>query len=209
VCDKISVVTGEQLSVIFGGIQALVALLVFFGVDARILKGIGIRTFAGITKREKFLFLLIAGSLVLSGYAVYRSFDRPVDEDPTDINPIVVEWGVMEDARRIRVAVDGRRLISLSPRYKVAAVCYLYTGLVDVLDFDELQKSVAYDIRNERMNIGISLNDEFTKKIKEGMTGTIYLILLVPAQIRTDQFATLRQAYALGIKKIQAVRGPP
>ncbi len=115
----------------------------------------------------------------------------------------------MEDARRIRVAVDGRRLISSSPRYKVAAVCYLYTGLVDVLDLDELQKSVTYDIRNERMNIGIPLNDKFTKKIKEGMTGTIYVILLVPAQIRTDQFTTLRQAYALGVKKIQAVRGPP
>jgi hypothetical protein len=92
--------------------------------------------------------------------------------------------------------------------YYLAAVAFHQFG-VDIPDVPHLQKSGSYDIKDGRISMAIQLDQQFLNAIAQGAVNTNYALLLVPEKVRMNQFDTLRQATALGVRVMQISSGPP
>jgi hypothetical protein len=132
-----------------------------------------------------------------------------------EIHPLT--WGPtsqpgapLQGVKSLTVTIDGTVIPkSIRKRYRIAAVAFHYTGAKDVDDV-EMSKSRAYDITDNTITLLIPLSDTFRHEmLVEGLRQTTYYILLVPQEYAMDDFATLRQAQALGVKKAGMGFGPP
>jgi hypothetical protein len=112
--------------------------------------------------------------------------------------------------KTLLAVANGRTLTSYSANYKLAAIAFHYYGMSDVDDVSTLQKSNLYDIKDqEAINILIPVTDVFREEMAHAGWGTNYGLLLVPNGVSMDQFSTIRQAKALGVKVMQTSSGPP
>ena len=71
-----------------------------------------------------------------------------------------------------------------------------------VNDIDKLQKSDLYDIIDGFVQVVIHLDDEFRNRFH--VCCPQYLLLVVPKELNMNDFATIRQAKALGVRVLQA-----
>jgi hypothetical protein len=129
------------------------------------------------------------------------------EEFPKDV---AVTWG-LNDAVSGQVTIDGTRLQRYQGRFRIAAVGFHYSGSPDVIDVTGLQKSAMYEIVNTaQIRIIVPFDQVFLRDWTIGSArGTNYRVLLVPVGINLEQFRTLREAYALGVKDIWSGGGPP
>jgi len=130
------------------------------------------------------------------------------DQEEEPYHGYLIRWGGGGREGYLAVVADGSRLLSYAPKFKIAAVAFHWIPLRDVADVTELQKSRLFDIKNAEIEIGIQTDNKFIDETKR-MRGTAYVLLLVPNGITMDEFVTLRQAYLLGVKKLDGVSGPP
>lgn len=108
------------------------------------------------------------------------------------------------------LVVDG---ILLSKRYstgfKLIGVCFHHTISGDVQDDTDISKSGTYDLESRDIRILIPWNDRFKREFVNQLVTTAYELLAVPPGITPDKFSTIRQAVALGAKRVKGVSGPP
>jgi hypothetical protein len=116
---------------------------------------------------------------------------------------VVLTWGGGgADAGFTKITVKPSLLVNYQEGFRLAGICFLYSGLGDALDETGLQKSALRDIENgDQLEITIPLDVDFRSKLRQASTAT-YAVLIVPKHVRMDQFSTLRQAQALGGKVI-------
>ena len=127
----------------------------------------------------------------------------------------MTQWGTIvgRPLDYVQITADGHLLrsrIADYDRYKIAGVCYHYEGLGDVQDVQDLQKSELHDIVEGDIIIGIKLDQKFMNTwLQERKSNTNYVLVLVPNGINMNQFSTMRQAMALGVKPLNGAIGPP
>ena len=107
-----------------------------------------------------------------------------------------VEYGNLNDGR----LYITRDIAEDKPDRKIIAVAFHYFGKVDINDQVGLQKSRPFDYRKGTQFITISPDSIFFDEVRNGASGTNYMLLDVPQGITEDQFSTLRQAYKIGAK---------
>jgi len=165
------------------------------------------------TARERIMAALCFGSLVFCGYGFYRA--------STIERLIIMQWGPSGAIELTRgnpvpisgrpeneMVVDGTLLLSYRSKYKLVGACFHNIGTGDVLD-RRLSKSALYDIQDSPIRITIPWSHQYAMEVSEGNNGTGYDLLGVPLGVSPDQFETLRQALALGCKRLKRVSGPP
>lgn len=108
----------------------------------------------------------------------------------------------------LKVETKGELFRPYRNSYYLAAVAFHQIS-VDLPDVPNLQKSGSYDIKDGRITMAIQLDQQFINAIGQGAVNTNYALLLVPNKVRMDQFETLRQATALGVRVMQTSSGPP
>jgi hypothetical protein len=82
--------SNEQINILIGTGQFLLALLIFFGLDAKWIK----RLIGQMDRKSKWPILLILGGLTFSGYGYYRTMQPvyPATLTPSDIETRVKTW---------------------------------------------------------------------------------------------------------------------
>lgn len=148
-----------------------------------------------------FVVLLAASSWIPY---IMRPDDLPDFPDP---HPPIREYGVK--VGECRVGVNGERFLKYAAHYKVACGCYFYDGSGDILDAPQLQTSAAYEINNSRITMRILWEPGFKQYVLAKLPGKLNLVVfLMPIGVEPDQFSTLRQAKALGVRLISAGAAP-
>jgi hypothetical protein len=150
-----------------------------------------------------------------------------LDTTPPPESEIVTDWGptpgVPKTFRRgqmdsfvgsptSHMIVDGALVQKLLGKndYKLIGVCFHHSHSVDIQDEPNISKSGPYDIENFPIQITIPWNEVFLREmIMDGMTGTGYELLALPNDQASSKFSTIREAVALGAKRLTRRRGPP
>jgi hypothetical protein len=105
------------------------------------------------------------------------------------------------------ITVDGTLLFRHHDDYNLIGVCFHHARSGDVQDEPNVSKSGVYDIENWPMKILIPWNSQFLLDTLNGARITGYELLAVPKGVRPEQFKTIREAVALGAKRVQAASG--
>jgi hypothetical protein len=102
---------------------------------------------------------------------------------------------------QLQIVADGKLLRPFRSGFKVAGVVFQGSGPVN--DIDKLQKSDLYDITDGFVQVGIPLDHEFRNRFAP-LCCPKYLLLVVPNEVNMNDFATMRQAKALGVTVLEA-----
>jgi hypothetical protein len=214
--------SSERILLICGAVQAVGVILVFFRLDVRVFSRLG-KYQVGLTekqiqrrrirmlkttRREKFMLILGVGCLFCAALGLYRTMSFSI---PAGIH-YLDSWGLnfpFPNATANKMELSGSVLMPYRINYRVAGACFRYHGTADILDATGLQKSGLYDIKDEALKIEMPWDSSFIDTIKRGEVETSCSLLLVPNGVTMDQFSTLRQAEAIGVKVLQTVAGPP
>ena len=143
-------------------------------------------------------------SLGLSSYGFYSINQAEVAQN------YMLGWGVdgvVTNPPSVAIVANGHLLMKYRSSFKITGVCFIGFGTHDFLD-DDLEKSGLHEITDDRIPIRIPLSQNFLDRHR-GYSGTNYELLLVPNGVTMDQFATTRQAQALGVRVLQERHGPP
>ena len=108
----------------------------------------------------------------------------------------------------VEVTTDGSLFRSYRDDYRLAAVCFRYYGNTPRNEAQNLQKSALFDIADGTFVIPIRLDKSFIDTLGTQIS-TNYALLLVPTKVQMEQFGTLKQAEAFGVKVVQEAVGPP
>jgi hypothetical protein len=119
----------------------------------------------------------------------------------------VIGWGqIPQDANLLEIALVGTEI---KPAYKLIGIATHYRGSTDIMDWSPLEISAPYDFRLGQQIVIIQPSQSFLNDVKAGAHNTQYFLLMIPANIKTTQFKTLREAVALGGKFLWSGNGPP
>jgi hypothetical protein len=101
------------------------------------------------------------------------------------------------------VVADGDRFLKYAGKYRIAAGCFAYTGIGDILDVPQLQVSAASDIRPGEIPLRTVWAPSFREHIERLHAGGLnHVLMLLPTGIKPGQFATFREAKQLGVRLI-------
>ena len=122
--------------------------------------------------------------------------------EPIILQNSVVGWGMPlgVNSNTTGMVVDGLKLTRYSSQYRIAGVAFHASGLKDGFDVNSLQKSSLYDIIEGQTRVIIQLDKQFLDELHSGVSGTNYVLVLLPKSINMNQFSTLHEAKALGAK---------
>jgi len=96
-------------------------------------------------------------------------------------------------------------LTRFSNDYKLVAVCFHADGREDFKDARGVSKSGKFDIRPGQIEMPIYWNDQFVSELKPTTRGgTNYAVLLVPLNVTTDSFTSIREAISEGAKLLES-----
>ena len=162
-------------------------------------------------------FLGVLAISIVGGISYKPVYDQYLEEHKPCVpvahsnDNIPLWWGATRDHRPgfQEVDVNGGLYQSCKSKYKVVAMCFRWNGVGDVLDAEGLQKSDAITIRSERISILIQTDSKFYESVMRDSGCTDYAVILVPNEVNTTMFSTLRQAYALGAQKVWYGSGSP
>jgi hypothetical protein len=218
---------GVVVSLQFGGIgmtkddwyfviTLVVGIVALFGMDWKLVAG---RVSISNQKRQIVLLILVCICLVSSATSWYRLrqiYERiPYAEyqSPQNTMGAIKSWGggefkTPQEGHSI-LLIDGNGILSYQNDFKIAGVAFHYSGATDVKDVSALNKTNLYDIGPNDITMVVEWNQAFLDEMAHGVHGTSYMALLVPNTVRMDEFSTIRQAEAMGVKVIGRVAGPP
>jgi hypothetical protein len=205
-----------QWETIFAGIQALTSLALFFGLDARVLSKI-FRGYQGstgpLTGRQIIILCLCLGSLAMSSYSLYRDKHQPLHfaeecfkyygMGPPGSGPM--PW----NRQTIYEQVDGRCFTEQESKYNLLGAAFHSFGVVDRVDETLTGLGRPHEISSSDIVLTIVLSESFLDVVTKGGRGTNYVILLLPKNLSTDQFSTIRQAKSLGAIVVFTRGGAP
>jgi hypothetical protein len=142
-------------------------------------------------------FLLGASAWI--PYYLINAQDIP--EWPESRNPFIKSYSGGNG--ECLVVADGGRFRRYAGKYKLAAACFAYTGLGDILDTPQLQVSASSDIRADEIPLRTIWGPLFERHIQDLHAGGLtHVLLLLPNGVSSGQFATLREAKRLGVRII-------
>ncbi len=108
------------------------------------------------------------------------------------------------------IAAGSKLAYYQSRHFRLMALCFRLSPEIDKLDISDLSKSAAFDIVPDRNVLMIKWNEGLRKAIASNSGQlTDYILLAIPSGLSPEQFATLRQALALGASIIEDRGGPP
>jgi hypothetical protein len=128
---------------------------------------------------------------------------QTADEHP------LMSWGPLGSRNTLGVVANGRAVWSKRDDFRLAGVMFHYSGAQDKYDVSGLSKSRLYDIEHGSFPIVIQPTANFLDENHRGLSGTTYLLLLVPQQIGMSQFETIHEAQRLGVIVLDGGEGPP
>lgn len=150
---------------------------------------------------RRWLLIVLFSLLPIGALIIHNLAQDPIQEFDEPQNRIVTSWG--RNGQGCTMDVDQRVLQRFRLEYKLATACLIYDGTQDLLDDPYMQVGGLYDIDEhlfvKKLMAGFSQNfkEEYTQK----RSHSVYVaLLLVPKGIEPSQFATLRQARALGVR---------
>jgi hypothetical protein len=201
-------------------ITLAVGLIALLGMDWKLVAG---RVSMSNQKRQIALLILVCLCVVSSAtswYRLHQIYDRiPYAEYQSPLNTMgaMQSWGGGQfnkigqpgQTGQSVIKVDGNAIVSYQSDFKVAGLVLHYSGKTDLKDVSELTKTGLYDIAPNEIIMIVDLNQTFLDEMAHGISGTNYIAILVPNDVRLDQFATIRQAEAMGVKVIGRASGPP
>ena len=147
---------------------------------------------------------LVFFSLIPSGIGLLGNIGAQDDEP---VKRYITEWGRSEIPDRVMIKTRGGYFRSKRSSYRLAMVCFPYYGVGDPID-TVVYKSDLRDIVEAEIEVTAQFPRSFLAPGIEVKTTINYVLLLVPNGVTMDQFSTLRQAIALGVKQLQMVGGP-
>jgi hypothetical protein len=98
---------------------------------------------------------------------------------------------------------------TIGGQYRLVGVIYHHANTGDMQDEPDISKSGPYDVIAGPIHILIPWNDTFLRERVSGYVGTAYELLAIPIDKVNQKFTTVRQAVALGGKRLDGRRGPP
>jgi hypothetical protein len=99
---------------------------------------------------------------------------------------------------KLGIVANGRSFESFRSDFKLAAVAFQEEGRV-IYDIDRLQKSRLYTITDDWITIVIPLDSTYRLHFTP-LCCPSYMLLAVPDGVSMEDFRTVRQAEALGVK---------
>lgn len=125
------------------------------------------------------------------------------------VGPLGAPWPMPGIPPEVHAVVDGRMIYSYRKTHHLAAVAFHQIGASDQDDITALQKSAQHDIREGDIDVVIPVSDAFMDEIHKGYRMTNYRILLLPNDVKMEDFQSLRGAYKLGAILLGGGGGPP
>ena len=178
---------------IIGLVQAVVAVLLWFGMDAKALgKWIAM---PAVAQHSKIILLFLLGSVAFSSYALYQATRAPAGPSaaPPALPPIIRGWG--SEPPVCAAIIDAARLMSFRDKYNVAMACGFNDPTVDRFQDRRITISSAFIIRPGTIHIAAQYSDEMGKALEKQKEqarkasqkfvtlSTWYEIILVPKGI--------------------------
>ncbi len=156
---------------------------------------------AALPSKGVWVWLALFVTWIFLGYTIR---ELPTTEGMAEFDAqndaLVISYGE-ELGGGYTITVNSSLLLDRQTGYKLAVGCFIYDGKEDLIDAPYLQVSNLYDIANGRVTMRASYKQYFWDYAKQVNANGITIALLnVPNGVRTDQFSTLRQARALGVK---------
>jgi hypothetical protein len=147
-------------------------------------------------------YLIIFGLTVALTGAVWQQLRGPLSQTPqNNIGAASKEW----DSFTVGILPGNNfyvktYLLNNKPDKKIIAVAFLKDTSKDDNDI-MLQKSERYDYTRGERFFQINTNQDFKGRMHKGSQVSVVL-LEVPDSVTPEQFSTLRQAEALGAKRV-------
>lgn len=204
-----------QWTLAAGAIQAALALLLWLGWDAKLLR----EKVGTITPRSKIMGLLIFGSFLFSGLGFYEARDSPAT--PLSDGISFAGWGTTEDRHGCTALLDVSKMPrGLRDEFEVAVACGFVDPTIDRLKDSRITISRLFTPVN-----AITISMAFSKAMADGLkadqelalekvpvpprgsttnvqlTNLIWMIpVLLPKGFDTSQIRTLRDIQTHGGK---------
>jgi hypothetical protein len=180
-----------------GIVQAIGAILVFFGLDAKrvVLFLRGRATMNPISPiRARIILALCVGSLVWSGFATFKITSH--DEIPEFDEP-VEGWkiGWSGNANGCQAAINGASFYKYADKYRLALGCFFLNSAIDEKD-SSLYVGAPHDIVRGEMPLATTFQPPDQTML---FTQRRFVLLLIPQGINISQFHTPREARKLGV----------
>ena len=118
----------------------------------------------------------------------------------------VGSWGgvIGTNPPRLHATLNTSRLINFKESHKLMLVCFHWDGRTDQLDAKQIIKSNPYDITSDSVTLFVEPPSEFFQSIR-----TMYNVLLVPNELKPEQFSSVREALVAGARVLWKGSGPP
>lgn len=135
---------------------------------------------------------LMVGLMLLTwvpfGYGlIYPPYDEAAFADE-------IKWGGLLDGAQYMSVI----LKQTKQNHKIILVVLHYSGLGDIKDQTNIEKSEPYDYIKGLNTFIVDPNENFRREVAAGKRAVSFLLLDVPAVVPPAQFSTIRQAIALG-----------
>jgi hypothetical protein len=110
--------------------------------------------------------------------------------------------------KSVHIILEGKRLLRFAKKYRLLGVCF-HSVVGDPMDSNPLSKGGLYEIRNERITLRIPWNQTFQEEVVRPLSGTNYVLLMIPKSVSAEQFNSVNQAIAVGAIVVETRAGPP
>jgi len=133
------------------------------------------------------------------GYDFYDRTHPPLLEFDVPHDTLIAGWE--QGVNSCSLAVNEQHLLLLRNDYKLAVACFIYNGQGDILDAPNVEVGALYDIREGQSTLTAGWSQGFIQyRVQQGAAGSFVALLIIPKNVQTFQFTTLRQARALGVR---------
>jgi hypothetical protein len=155
---------------------------------------------ARVKRHWPMIGMAILVSLVWAGgwygyYIIHR--ENILDFDSQRL-PVVVGYGAGPDG--CAAGVEGKTWLAYRAQYRLAIGCFIWDQTSDLFDAPNVQISSLYDIADKEIAMRISYSGAYLHFLSEHRAHAMEIVVfLVPNEVSTSEFATLRQARALGV----------
>jgi hypothetical protein len=107
------------------------------------------------------------------------------------------------------VTVDGTKVSRYADKYRLWAVCFHNTGYLDTNDIP-VSGSSLFDITSlSEIEMRVPWSQQFQQELLHGYRPTSYALVLVPKDVKSPSFSTIRDALNRGGVFLQMNGGPP
>ncbi len=109
----------------------------------------------------------------------------------------MLQWGEAPEGNGCYFKIDGNQVKRYASQYRLWTGCY-HPGLLDQKDAP-VSGSVLIDIEPGIITIRSIWNEKYISEANDGARGTRYFVALVPKNISSPSFSTIRDATGRGV----------